>query len=162
MSFTNRIAHTLGVPLNAAEEIKKNYSSGRLDQDRTAELRSAIAGDVQTWLDGVQALLEAMSRQDDLPAHMYLGGGGAALPDIERAMRLHSWLTVLSFVRSPQVSVLQAKSITGLTDSTRHAGGPGHAVPVSLAALAVQPARTQTANAPQRILQQVIHGMGLS
>lgn len=161
MSFTRRIARTLGVPMNAAEDIKKDYSNGRLEQERAAEIHTAIAPDVHTWIDGVQALLEEMARHEDLPAHMYLAGGGAALPDIERAVRLHPWLRVLSFVRSPQVAVLQAKS-AGLTDSTRHAGGPGQVVPVSLAAWVVQSTRHETASMSQRILQQVIHGMGLS
>jgi hypothetical protein len=161
MSFTRRIARTLGVPMSAAEDIKKDYSSGRLGQERAAEIQSALLPDVHAWLEGVQALLEAMARSEDLPAHMYLAGGAIALPDLDRAVRQHPWLRVLSFVRSPQVTLLQAKS-AGLVDSTRHPGGPGHVGPVALAAWAVQSTQRQSAIMPQRILQQVVHGMGLS
>jgi len=162
VSLTRRISRVLGVPLAAAEEIKKNYAASRLDQERGTELRTALAGDVHTWVDGIQALLEDMAGHDDLPGQIFLAGGGAALPDLERAIRLHPWIHVLSFERPPQVTAVQPRLLSGLTDKTQQMSSQSFAIPVALAAWAVQSAQAKAASTPQRILQQVLHGMGLS
>ncbi len=161
-SFTRRIGRALGIAGPAAEEIKKAYAGGRLDQARAAQLWAAMADDVHTWIDGIQALLEETAKREDLPAHIVVGGGGAALPDMERAIRLHPWTRLLSFERSPQVTLATSRWPVGLTDRTQQAGGHDFAVPAALAAWAVQLARPTSVSTPQRILQQVVHGMGLS
>ncbi len=161
-SFTRHTARLLGIPLMAAEDIKRAYACGELDQERTNELRSVLAGDVHTWIDGVQALLEDMAAQESLPSHIFLSGGGAALPDVERGVKSHNWIRVLPFTHHPQVTVVQPHSLSILTDQTRHLEGETFGVPAALAAWAVQSIRQKSTSLPQRTLRQVLHGMGLS
>ena len=162
VSFARRIGRTLGVPLAAAEEIKRSYAGGRLDATRTAELGAALGEDIQTWLDGLQALLQEMAGDEALPAHLFLGGGGAALPDLVRAARAHPWLRVLPFARQPQITTIQPRQLAVIADRTHQTNNESFVVPVSLAAWAVASARRATTSPQQRALQQVLHGMGLA
>ena len=157
MSFTRRVSRTLGVPLAAAEETKRKYAEGRLDQSRTMELRLAFASDIQALVDGLRGMLKGMAGHNELPAHIFLSGGGSVLPDIQQAIRSHPWIHVLPFARHPQMTILQPRSIPNLNDGTRRLGDV-FGVPACLAACAV----SQADDAPQRILKQVLHGMGLS
>jgi cell division ATPase FtsA len=161
MSLTRKVMRTLGIPLAAAEDVKQKYAAGKLDQERTAELRNALAGDIQTWIDGIQALLEGMVKKEYLPASIYLSGGAAALPDLARALDAHPWLLSLPFAHQPQVTVIQSR-FAGLTDSTHKASGASFTVPVALASWAVQSARARTAKTPERLLKTVLNGMGLA
>jgi hypothetical protein len=160
MAFTRCTARALGVPLAAAEDIKRAYAGGQIEQERSANLRLALADDVRAWVDGIQTLLKQMAGHDDLPPQIVLGGGGSALPDLGRAMRLYPWTHVLPFARSPQVTTAQAYTPANLSDRTQQTGGPDFAVAVALASWVVQAQRPAAAGKTQQILHQVLHGMG--
>ena len=162
LSFTRRVGRTLGVPVMAAEEIKKSYAAGRLDWARTEEVRAALTADVRTWLDAVQALLEEMAASDTLPPRVLLCGGGAALPDLERAARSYPWVRLLPFTRYPEIIVLQPSHMTGASDRTRRLVGESFVVPAALAAWTVRSLHSQGGDLPQQSLQRVLHGMRLS
>lgn len=161
VALTRRVARTLGVPPAAGEDLKKSYAAAGLDQARMAELGSALAGDVQAWVDALVDALGAMAGKEDLPASIYLSGGAAMLPDLEHCLRAQPWLRLLPFEHPPQVTLLQPR-VAALTDSTRRASDPSFVAAVALAAWIVQATRTRAANTPQRLLNHVLTGMGLS
>ncbi len=161
LAFTRQVARALGVPVAAAEEIKRSYSSGRLASSRAEEVHPAVVAGVRTWLDGVQTLLEEMAARDPLPPRIFLCGGGDALPDLGRATRSHPWARVLPFTRYPDIVLLQPNMVMGPVDRTGRLVGEAFVVPAALAAWAVQMTREEVA-LPQRALRSALHRMGLS
>lgn len=161
VAFTRRTGRAFGVPLPAAEEIKRAYAGGQLDAERSAELRSALASDVSTWIGGVQAALAELAADNDLPAAMYVSGGGAALPDVERALRKQRWLHVLPFAHEPQVTMLRAAVMSGLEDQAHLANSDSFVGALALATRTARSARTGPTSQPQQALNHVLHGMGL-
>jgi cell division protein FtsA len=115
---------------------------------------------VAAWLEALQATLKDMAGHGELPAQVFLCGGGAALPDVHRAARSHRWMQALPFARQPQVTTVQPGLQSNVVDLTHAAGSDAFVVPASLAAWLVQSLRPAN-SAPHRILKQVLHGMNL-
>ena len=157
---TRRVSRTLGIPPAGAEEVKRAYCANRLDQERCQELRTAIGVDVAAWLEALQAALRDMAGHGELPAQVFLCGGGAALPDVQRAARTSRWMGALPFARQPQVAMAQPGLQSNIVDLTHAASGEAYIVPASLAAWLVSSLRP-AASGPQRILRQALHGMDL-
>ena len=159
-AVTRRVGRTLGVPPAGAEEVKRAYCAKRLDDKRCEELATAISADIKAWLEALQDALGDMAGQGELPAQIFMCGGGAALPDVQSAARTHRWMSALPFARQPQVALAQPGLRSNVVDLTHAASGEAFVVPASLAAWLVSSLRP-AASTPQRILRQALHGMDL-
>lgn len=137
-TFTGRIASTMGLSPERAEETKLAYARRRLDADLSERVRQAIAGERQTWLDSVELLLEELAGGDPLPARLCLCGGGSGLPDIVEGLRSFPWLRRLPFPRYPEISLSQPRDVAGIQDSTHQLLSPQDVTPLALAAQALR------------------------
>jgi Tfp pilus assembly PilM family ATPase len=162
VTFTRRTGRAFGVPLPAAEEIKRAYAAGALDAERTADLRTALASDIATWVGAVLACLSDLSADEDLPGAIYLCGAGAALPDIEKSLRSQRWLHALPFAHEPGVLMLKSSSMAGPDDQARLADKDSFVGALALATRMMRRARMAPIGAAQQALQRVLDGMRLS
>jgi cell division protein FtsA len=121
-----------------AEQVKRMYTSGRLEREAGAQLRDAMRPAVQLWLEETEAVLELMNRDEPLPGHVYLLGGGSALPEMAEATRALAWSERLVFSRYPQVRCLQPTDVPGLSNATGQTFAAGD---LSLLALSAWAAR---------------------
>jgi len=156
-AFTRRLARTLDLPWERAESLKIDYARGRLPVEEAQRIRQMLAGDAQTWMEGLEILLTDLAGARPLPPHIYLCGGGAGLPDLLDALRLFPWLQQLPFARQPEVTLVQPREVVGLTDCTRLLISSQDVTPLGLAAQALHFGRDLEHH--DRILQQVVRAL---
>ncbi len=115
-SFTKRLAHSLSLAHEEAEQIKIAFSSGELEHQSFGIVKKALESDTETWLTGIYFALQEVRDLDSLPSTIYLCGGGAQLPLLKEALERPDWLKSLPFPRKPQVKLLVPKMISSATD----------------------------------------------
>ena len=85
-AFTKSLADRLDLPFARAEALKVDYARG-IDVERHDEVAQIVSEDVAVWAAGVELILEELSGGDLLPGRIFMCGGGAALPEIQAALR---------------------------------------------------------------------------
>jgi cell division ATPase FtsA len=136
--ITKRIAEQLQIEHMQAEEMKLDYSDGKLSDKYKKQIKGIVNQDLQIWVEGIQIALEELLEDEDgdlkqLPPQIYLCGGGAALPEVREVMLSHPWLTVLPFEKFPKVNYLFPNQLVGIKDETRLLIDPSDVTPASLA-----------------------------
>ena len=138
-AFTKRLAEVLGQNLPKAEEVKLQYSNGRLRRDRIFKVRQALEQDSKIWLAGVELTLgEFSSNSDLLPGRILLCGGGSLLPEIKAVLLSEAWISKLPFGRLPDVSYLKPDDVVNIIDLTASLVDPSDVTPMALANLALE------------------------
>jgi len=137
-TFTKRLAQTLNISYQEAEEIKLLYSQDKLERQSHKIVREAMKSDCDVWLSGVVLTLEAFEDIDVMPSKILLSGGGAHLPEIKETLESREWTKSLPFTRKPQVNFLHPKMITNVIDETKLLKDQQDIVPMSLANLAIE------------------------
>ncbi len=136
-SFTRRLANELGMTLEEAERFKLAHAEGRLPADQDAMARAAVGPTAEVLAQGVALTLEELAGREQLPPALYLGGGGAALPEVSEQFRAPDWAESLAFSRPPTVTVLGPENVQGIHDSTGLLVGSQDVTPMGLAYHAV-------------------------
>lgn len=136
-TFTKRLASTLNVSFDKAEEVKLAYTSNMLNQDSKKVVRDAVSGDAEVWLAGVGLTLGEFSNLDIFPSRILLCGGGSELPEIAKVLNGASWYKSLPFAKRPSVNFIDPSEISNVTDATGTLTGPQHVTPMGLANLAL-------------------------
>ncbi|MEJ7660499.1 MAG: cell division protein FtsA [Hymenobacter sp.] len=136
-TFTKRLASTLNVPFDKAEEVKLAYTSNMLNQDSKKIVRDAVSGDADVWLAGVGLTLGEFSNLEILPSRILLCGGGSELPEIAKVLNGPSWYKSLPFAKKPSVNFINPSEISNVVDATGTLSGPQHVTPMGLANLAL-------------------------
>jgi cell division ATPase FtsA len=116
--FTTRLATTLGLSHENAEQLKQAYSVGRLDQGLAPRVRETVDGLLEEWVKAVETAVEALCGSEELPRHFSLCGGGSILPGISDVVRSHSWMGRLNCTQRPEVRLMEPGSIPGILDGT--------------------------------------------
>jgi len=75
-TFTKRLAQSLNVSFQEAEEVKLAYSNELLEKQSHKIVRDAMKSDCEVWLSGVALSLSEFDNVDVLPSRIYLSGGG--------------------------------------------------------------------------------------
>jgi cell division protein FtsA len=134
-SFTKRISQVAGVTFDQAEEMKLEYSAGKLPhvKDRAA-VEEAIDADIKVWLSGVELSLSEFTKVDHLPAKILLCGGGTGLPQITAVLNSDSY-TRLPFARKPIVSHIKPDQVARVVDKTGQLTSFADITPMGLANL---------------------------
>jgi cell division protein FtsA len=134
-SFTKRIAAVAGVSFEQAEEMKLDYSAGKLAHadDRKA-VEEAVTADIKVWLSGVELSLSEFDKIDHLPAKILLCGGGTGLPQIVEALK-GDWYKKLPFARKPMVSHIEPSMVARVVDTTGQLTSFADITPMGLANL---------------------------
>lgn len=134
-SFTKRIATVAGVTFEQAEEMKLDYSAGKLahEGDRKA-VEEAVDADIKVWLSGVELSLSEFTKIDHLPAKILLCGGGTGLPQVMKALK-GDWYKALPFARKPIVSHIDPSMVSRVVDMTGKLTSFADITPMGLANL---------------------------
>lgn len=152
--FTKRLAQSLNVSYQEAEEIKLTYSNGNLERQSHKIVREALQSDCDVWLSGVILTLEEFENIDVLPSKILLSGGGSLLPEIKEVLETKDWVKALPFAKKPQINALHPKMITNITDDTKQLNSPQDAVPMALANLALNMIGEEPL--PSKVLKKVV------
>jgi hypothetical protein len=72
------------------------------------------------WLDALETACAELSRGHDLPAQIWLGGGGATLPELRDALARRGWHVTLPFARPPTAALLTPDAVGGITLAASH------------------------------------------
>ncbi len=131
-AFTKRLCQEFELTLEKAEEMKIAYSFRKLTPENTEKIAALYAEDARVWLGGVEISLAEFAETDVLPSRIFLCGGGSALPEIKKVLSNIEWAEHLPFSRPPQVSFLQPKDITRVTDQTGELNNPQDITPLGL------------------------------
>jgi cell division protein FtsA len=155
-AFTKSIADHLDLPFPRAEEVKVEYSKGRLVEHRT-EVAKVVADDVAIWSAGVELVLEELAEGDLLPSRVYMCGGGSHLPDVGSVLRSEEFWKRLPFSRRPEVLVMAPAQVERITDATKLLVDQQDVTPLGLAYQAIE---LQTNEDPLDIaLRRVLRAM---
>lgn len=141
-SFTKRLAQSLGISFEKAEQIKLDYGAGKLTEDKKKQVADALAGDVDVWLSGVELSLAEFNRVDHLPSKILLCGGGTGLPEIAQALKGSSWYKNLPFARKPTVNHISPSEVTRVKDTTGKLTSYADITPMGLANLGLDVVNT--------------------
>lgn len=134
-AFTKRLAQEFGVSFDVAEQMKLDYSAGKLGGADQARIAALYADDCRVWLGGVELSLMEFAETDLLPSRIFLCGGGSALPGIKQALLSPEWAKSLPFSKAPQVGYLQPRDVVRITDTTGELNNPQDITPIGLAHL---------------------------
>lgn len=135
-SFTKRIASTLGIGFERAEELKLAHSAGELEKEQEKDISEALAKDVDVWISGVELALSEFDELDHLPNRILLCGGGSALPEIKEAL-LSDWYKELPFARKPKIDFVAPSDVNRVIDHTGKLKSPQDITSMGLANLAL-------------------------
>jgi cell division protein FtsA len=135
-AFTRCLAASRGITLREAEDLKLDYSEGRLDESAATEVQNVLQSDVEIWKTGVGLLFDELTRsmgpgQGPLPVRLALCGGGSALPGLHQAV-IEQAARRLGAV-NPEVGVLVAEDVRGPADPDRILTGSRDVTPKGLA-----------------------------
>ena len=106
LSFTKSISESLKISHNEAENIKQMVSLGNVSDRVSRKINSIITKDVKFFLGALQVVLHDLSQVLILPPQIYLYGGGATIPIVQRMLSQKRWTEKLSFFSRPKVNKL--------------------------------------------------------
>jgi cell division ATPase FtsA len=136
-----------------AERLKGVYSAGELDAEARSQVQQVLLPGLQAWFEATEASLVQLNQEEPLPQHLYLSGGGSALPEMSDAVRALAWSQRLRFARYPQVQRLQPTEVAGVVNRTGLGHGMGDVSALALAAWAAR--QEQPRDRPSSILGQL-------
>lgn len=156
-TFSKRLANTLNISLQEAEDIKLAYSAGKLERQSEKIVRQAMESDAEVWLAGVAFTLSEFTNIDLLPSRILLCGGGCHLPEIKAALDTKEWTKQLPFPKPPSNSILSPKQIPHIKDDTKTLISAEDITPMALANLGLELIREE--DLMSKILKKVIRLM---
>lgn len=137
-AFTKRIAQELNLNFKKAEEIKINYSCGKLDNNLQKKVKEVLGADCEVWRAGVELALSEFPKTERLPSKIFLCGGGSRLPEIRMSLEDKNWHKSLPFAKSPQVRFIKPGDVANLEDKTGKLIDQQDITPMGLANLALE------------------------
>jgi cell division protein FtsA len=124
--------------------------------DLGAQVLEVLTPGLQNWLQETELAMARLNQEGLLPQHLYMLGGGSALPEVIEAVRSLAWSRRLHFDRYPQVSHLQPTDVPGVVNRTALGRELGDVSAVALAAWAAR--QQQPADRPALILSELCQG----
>lgn len=113
-AFTRKLAVDLKITPIQAEKIKIDYSKKMLDKRSEAKVKKSMQTIAATWSRSVAESLDEFSHLDVLPQEIFVGGGGAPLPEITKSLQTKSWAESLPFTKKPKAILLQGQDVSCL------------------------------------------------
>ncbi|KXK26809.1 MAG: Cell division protein FtsA [candidate division WS6 bacterium OLB20] len=136
--FSRRIQKDLDLELHEAEQMKIDYSDGKLPKEQELRVRDALKKDITIWAEGIELSLEELDDLERYPTQFYLCGGGSALPEIREVLMEHPWLQVLPFRKYPKTSMLFPGQLEDIIDATDSIIDPADVTPLALARMILE------------------------
>ena len=151
--LTRSLAHKWRLLPDRAERLKQAYSSGGLSAEAKAQVQEVLWPGLQAWFEQMEAAMARLNRDEPLPQHLLLLGGGSALPEMAEAVCSLAWSQRLHFTRYPQVRRLRPTDVPGVVNRTSRGQQMGDVSALALAAWAAQQQRLP--ERPARILNEL-------
>ena len=136
-SFTKRLATELHVSMGEAERYKLAHGEGHLAVEQGALAHRALTPTAEVLAQAVALTLEELAHGEQLPASLFLAGGGASLPEVQQQLDALDWSTAARMDHRPAVRVLRPEDVQNVFDSTGLLAGAQDITPMSLAHHAV-------------------------
>lgn len=137
-TFTKRLAQSLNISFEEAEEIKLAYSQDRLEKQSHKIVREAMKSDCEVWLSGVALTLSEFDSVDILPSKILLCGGGSHLPEIKEVLETRDWTQKLPFPKKPHIAFMTPKMVSNVIDETKQLKDMQDITPMALANIALE------------------------
>jgi hypothetical protein len=155
-ALTGALARKWGLTTGKAERLKRAYSGNELNAEAENEVQAVLWPTLLQWLEDMEVALARLCRDEPLPQHIYLLGGGSALPEMLDAVRSLAWSQRLHFARYPEVCALRPTDVPGVMNRS----GLGQELgDVSALALSSWVAKQQhESDRPGRILAELCQG----
>ena len=157
--FTKSIMEAFDQTFAEAEQLKLDYSSGKIkpDSEIGTKIRKVIADDCEVWLSGVELALEEFANVELLPSKILLCGGGSLLPEIKEYLEKRTWVKNLPFSKQPKVDFIKPKQVTSIVDETGKLVGSQDITPMALANLAIDLAGEE--GIVDGVLDRIVEGL---
>lgn len=155
-ALTDSLVRKWNRPAEWAERLKRAYSRGDLPPEGMSEVQEVLWSGLQAWLEETETVMARLNQDEALPQHLYLLGGGSALPEMTEAVRSLAWSQRLQFARYPQICRMQPTDVPGVVNRTSMGREMGD---VSALALAAWIARLrEPPERPGQILNELVQG----
>ncbi len=152
-ALTAALAHKWGLTVQKAERLKRAYASRRLSTDAETQIQGALWPTLLKWLEDTEAAMSRLSHDEPLPQHLYVLGGGSAVPEMVEAVRSLAWSQRLRFERYPEVTCLKPSDVPRVANRTDKGRGLGDVSALALASWVAQQRRSS--DRPARILNEL-------
>ena len=140
-ALTRSLLRRWNLAPDRAERLKHAYSSGTMAPELGAQVLEALSPGLQSWLEETELALARLNQEGLLPQHLYMLGGGSAMPELGDAVRSLAWSRRLQFARYPQVSHLRPTDVPGVVNRTNLGQGLGDVSALALVAWAARQQR---------------------
>ncbi len=137
-TFTKRLAQSLNVSFEEAENIKLTYSADKLEKQSHKIVRQAMKSDCEVWLSGVALTLAEFEELDVLPFKILLCGGGSHLPEIKEVLETREWYKKLPFSQKPVINFIKPKMVSNMVDETKRLKDQQDITPLAIANLGLE------------------------
>lgn len=137
-AFTKRLAQSLNISSEEAEEVKIAFSNRQLEHQSNKIVSKALESDLEVWVSGVYLTLQEFNEVGSFPPTIYLCGGGSMLPEIKDILEEHDWHKKLNFPRKPQVKYLLPKNISHIKDESGVLDSAADITPMALANIGME------------------------
>jgi len=157
--FTKSIADALDKTFAEAEQLKLDYSAGKIKEDSEIgkSIKKAIANDCEVWLSGVELALEDFTEVELMPSKILLCGGGSLLPEIREYLSKRAWTKNLPFSKQPKADFIKPVQVSSIVDETGKLVGSQDITPMALANLAIDLAGDESV--VDGILNRIVDGL---
>ncbi len=116
--FTRRIAKSMNIEIQNAEEMKLDYSRRKLQTTTEKKIKEYIQDDITLWAEGLEIALAEFNEIDIYPDEFLISGGGAEMGDIYDTLISYPWLQVLPFEKFPKIKHIYPSQIANVKDET--------------------------------------------
>jgi cell division protein FtsA len=114
-AFSRALATELKLSEDKAEQTKIDYCNDLLDKKSLAKLQPIMQTTALMWARGVAQGLREFTHLDVLPNRIFIGGGGATLPEIKNALLTKTFVEELPFTKKPYPSVIESTELNDIT-----------------------------------------------
>lgn len=151
--FTKRLAHKFDLTEKNAEDLKINFTKGRLNEADQAQIQEILAEDIDLWYSGVELVLEDAAEENLIPAKLLFYGGGSQLPGLAATLnRLTK--TEIPFSDKLTLGFINSSHISGNVDKTGKLDNFQDITMLALAHLCLD--NMDEEDTPNRFLAQII------
>ncbi len=155
-ALTDSLVRKWNRPADWAERLKRAYSRSDLPAEGMTEVQEVLWSGLQAWLEKTEAVMVGLNQDEALPQHLYLLGGGSALPEMTEAVRSLAWSQRLQFARYPEICRIQPTDVPGVVNRTSMGREMGDVSAMALAAWIVR--LREPLERPGQILNELVQG----
>lgn len=113
-AFSRSLATKLKLSDDKAEQVKLDYANDLLDKRSRAKLQPILQSTALMWVRGVAQALSEFTHLDVLPNRIFIGGGGANLPEIKNALMTKAFIQDLPFTKKPYPTVVGLTNLANI------------------------------------------------